>query len=119
MNEHEVKHERNKARLQELMMEALGSLTDDRINAFEVTKIDLKRGKYDAIVYLNGLEAPKEKRQQLHALLNKASSYIKRYCLESGDWYRMPSLTFKFDDSAALNANLESLFDKIKKKDDN
>jgi|SaaInl8_200m_RNA_FD_contig_91_121852_length_3151_multi_3_in_0_out_0_2 ribosome-binding factor A len=117
MNEHEIRHERNKARLIELMTEALGSLTDDRINAFEVTKVDLKRGKYDAVIYLNGKDAPKEKRQQLHALLAKASGHIKQFCIESGDWYRMPSLTFKFDDSMELNNNLEALFDKIKKKD--
>ena len=102
----------------ELIPEALTTLNDSRINALAVTEVNCKQGKYDAIVYYDGTDYTKEEHKILNQLLNKASGSIKSYCLSATGWYKCPNFTFKADDKLEESMHLESLFDKIKKKED-
>ena len=101
----------------ELIPEALASLKDARINGIAITEVNCKQGKYDATVYYDGSDYTKEEQKILNNLLTKASGSIKSYCLSATGWYKCPNFTFKADDKLEESMHLESLFDKIKKKD--
>ncbi|MDQ1339968.1 MAG: ribosome-binding factor [Campylobacterota bacterium] len=116
MKEAEIKHQRVAARLKELVAEAVATLNDDRISGLAVLDVKITRGMYDADVYIDGTDISKEDRQKFQALLSKASGYIQRYCLSCEDWYKVPKLHFKFDDTIGSLNKIDELFDKISKK---
>jgi ribosome-binding factor A len=104
------------ARLKELVSEAIATLSDERLSGLSVIDVRVSRGKYDADVYLDGEELTKEERQRYVDLLSKASGYIQKYCLASDDWFKIPKLHYKFDDSVAAISRMDELFDIISKK---
>lgn len=116
MNESQIKQQRVQARLKELVAEAVATLNDERISGLTVLDVKTTRGMYDADVYIDGTDITKEDRQRFEALLNKASGYIQRYCLSSEDWYKIPKLHFKFDDTITSLNRIDELFHKISKK---
>lgn len=118
MKESEIKHQRLESRLKEVLAEAVATLSDERLSGLTVLDVKVTKGKYDADVYLDGSEFDKGERQRLEALLKKSSSFLQQYALASGDWFKIPKLHFKFDDSFSSASRMDELFDKISKRKD-
>jgi ribosome-binding factor A len=116
--EKSLKIKQTESLLKELLPEALSSLSDSRINSLSVTNVDCSKGKYNATVYL-GLEffTDSEKREILKQL-NYAKGPLKSYCLNATSWFRCPDFIFKFDNELDKINRLESIFEKIKAKDE-
>lgn len=112
-----VNLQRTESLLMELIPEALATLNDERIKGLAVTEVNCKNGKYDATVYYDGSDFSKQEQKILNQLLNKANGQIKSYCLSATGWYKCPNFKFKADDKLEESMHLESLFEKIKKKD--
>lgn len=110
-----IKLKQKESLLKEALYEAMGSLNDVRINALNILGVVLKKGKYDADIYLDptGFDV-QEQKESLRAL-KKAEGLIKRQVLTSTDWFKCPSLHFKFDSSMGQANRLDAIFDKIKK----
>jgi ribosome-binding factor A len=115
MKEKSINLQRTESLLKELIPEALGELSDERINALTITDVDCKNGKYDARVYFDGSDYSEAERKVLQQLLNKANSRIKSYCLNATGWYKCPNFTFIHDDKFEENNRLDALFAQIKK----
>lgn len=113
-----VNLQRTESLLMELLPEALATLKDTRINALSVTEVNCKNGKYDATVYYDGTDYTEQEHKVLNQLLNKANGQIKSYCLSATGWYKCPDFKFKADDALEKSLHIESLFDKIKKKEE-
>ena len=109
--------QRTQSLLLQIIPEALSTLNDSRINALAITEVNCKNGKYDAIVYFDCSDFNKEEEQQIISLLNKANGRLKSYILSSTSWYKCPNFTFLNDNSLEKSLRIESLFQKIKKKD--
>lgn len=116
MDDAKIKRQRMQARLKEVVAEAVATLSDERLSGLTVLDVRVSRGKYDADVYIDGSEFDAQEKQRLEALLKKSSGYIQRYCLASDDWFKIPKLHFKFDESAASIQRMDELFDKISKR---
>jgi ribosome-binding factor A len=115
MKEKSINLQRTESLLKELIPEALGELSDARINSLLITDVDCKNGKYDARVYFDGSDYSDAEIKILQKLLNKANSRIKSYCLNATGWYKCPNFTFINDDQLEDNKRLEDLFAQIKK----
>ena len=104
------------SRLKELIAEAVATLNDERLSSLTVLDVKVTKGKYDADVYIDGSDFDKDEKQRLEALLKKSSSYLQQYALASEDWFKVPKLHFKFDDSFSSMSRMDELFDKISKR---
>jgi ribosome-binding factor A len=111
-----VKVLRTESVLRELVSEAIGSLNDTLINSIGVTDVMCSKGKSDATVFLLDLDYTDSQKRVMLANLKKASGAIGAYCLAAEGWYKMPSLTFKFDDTIDKMQKMEKLFNEIRKK---
>jgi ribosome-binding factor A len=107
--------QRTQSLLCELIPEALSSLSDTRINCLSITDVDCKNGKYDARVYFDGSDLNNQELKIVLQLLKKANGRIKSYCLNATGWYKCPNFTFLKDNLLEKRANIELLFDKIRK----
>lgn len=109
-----LKEKRAASLLRELICEALGTLNDEKLKGLTVTEVDVKRGMYDAEVYIDkSIYSPEEQKEILRHL-KRASGIIQGYCLESSGWFKCPKLHFKFDESLENQQRIEELFEKIK-----
>lgn len=117
MNEAQIKIKRTESALEELIPMALSELRDERVNSLDIVAVRCSKGRYDATVYINGDGmSPHEKREAL-SQIKKCTGYINEYCLASEGWFRMPKLTFCFDDTVQKGMKLEAIFNTIKKSD--
>jgi ribosome-binding factor A len=98
------------------MGEAIGSLNDSVINGVTVTDVVCSRGKSDATVFIFDSGYDKNEKKEILSRLKKASSAIGVYCLAAEGWYKMPRLSFEFDESIEKIQKIEKLFEQIKKK---
>lgn len=112
-----VKILRTESLLKELLGEAIGSLNDSVINSVTVTDVVCSRGKSDAVVYIFDSGFDKNEKREILVRLKRASSAISTYCLAAEGWYKMPRLSFEFDESIEKIQKMEKLFEQIKKKD--
>ncbi len=111
-----LKEKRAASLLRELISEALGTLSDEKLRGLTVTDVDVKRGMYDAEVYIDKSIYSPEEQKEILKHLKRAASVIQSYCLESSGWFKCPKLHFKFDDSLEQQQRIEELFEKIKEK---
>ena len=116
MKESQIRHERLQSRLKEVLAEAIATLNDERLSGLTVLDVKVTKGKYDADVFIDGSDFDAQEKQRLEALLKKSSSFIQSYCLSSDDWFKIPKLHFKFDDSFFSMSRMDELFDKISKR---
>jgi len=116
MNNKSINLQRTQSLLKELIPEALGELSDSRINSLTITDVDCKNGKYDAKVYFDGSDLSKEELKEVKQLLRKASSRIKAYCLNATSWYKCPNFEFIKDDMMEQNKRMDQLFAQIASK---
>ena len=115
MKEKSINLQRTESLLRELIPEALGELSDSRINSLPITEVDCKNGKYDAKVYFDGSDYDESERKVIISLLKKANGRIKSYILSSTGWYKCPNFTFIHDDNMQNANRLDSLFAQIAK----
>ena len=116
MKEKSINLQRTESLLRELIPEALGELSDERINSLTITDVDCKNGKYDAKVYFDGSDFDEKERRSIISSLIKANGRIKSYILSSTGWYKCPNFTFIHDDNFANANRLDALFAQINKE---
>ncbi len=114
MTPQEIKRARQSSLLKELLAEALASLNDSEISGVTVTEVVVKRGGYDADVYIDPSIYNEEEKREILKRLKKASGLLRSFCLESSGWYKCPKFHFKFDDNIERSKKIEDLFKKIK-----
>ncbi len=111
-----LKEKRAASLLKELLAEAMGTLNDEILQGVTVTDVDVKRGLYDADVYIDkSIYTPQEQKEILKHL-QRAERVLRGYCLESSGWFKCPKFHFKFDETLEQQKKIEELFEKIKEK---
>jgi ribosome-binding factor A len=115
MKEKSINLQRTESLLCELIPEALGELSDYRINGLTITDVDCKNGKYDARVYFDGSDFDEKERREIISILKKANGRIKSYILSATGWYKCPNFTFLHDEKMAEVNKLDNLFAQISK----
>ena len=113
MNNKSINLQRTESLLEELIPEALSSLSDYRINSLTITEVDCKNGKYDAKVYYDGSDYDKAESKEIRIALRKANGAIKSYILGATSWYKCPDFAFLVDDMMEKRARMEDLFAQI------
>lgn len=116
MKEKSINLQKTESFLRETIPEALATLGDNNLKSLAVVDVDCKRGKYDAIVYLDPAMLNYEDKEYILKHLKIASSVIKNYISDVSGWYRVPKMKFVFDNSLEKRVKLDSLFDKISKE---
>ena len=116
----QIKLKRTDSILQELIPEAIATLSDARLHEIDVIEVKCSRGRSDAKVYLDPHDYTEKERNFFLKQLSKARPIIEDHCLKDQGWYRTPKLTFVFDDQMKKSQTIESLFAQIakEKKDD-
>ena len=114
MSTSEIKRKRQASLLIELISEALGELADERLRGLTVMDVDVKRGGYDADVYIDKSIYSQEEQKEILKALKKAAPILQSYCLEMSGWFRCPKFHFKFDELLDQQKKIEELFAKIK-----
>lgn len=104
-----IQIERIQSLLKELLIEALSSLCDSRINGITITRVVCSKGKQSAQVFVQLDEQP----SQAIKSLRKAEGILKEYVLQNSGWYRCPHLIFVADEELSRTQHLEELFKQI------
>jgi ribosome-binding factor A len=120
MAEHRAReHHRN--RVQETLREEIGvmidgELSDPRIGSAVVTEVTLEPGGKSGNVYIavNGDEA--DEKRTLEGLM-AARSYIRSELLDRLGVRHLPELTFHIDRSEKINARMDTLLTRMKKRE--
>ena len=113
MTHEEIKRHRTESILKEIIPEALGSLSDDRINGLTVTDVVCSKGRSDAKVYLDkSFLTPKEQGEALRQL-RTVSGYISNHCKQTEGWFKAPRFVFEFDEQPEHQSKMEDLFKQI------
>jgi len=112
----DIKKGRFESRLKELISEAVSSMSDDRISSLVIVDVEVSKGKYDADIFIEGSDFSQEEKSKILNQLKKANRYISRFILASEDWFKVPKLHFKFDESLKSAKRLDELFEMIKSK---
>jgi ribosome-binding factor A len=111
-----IKVQRKESLLKEIIPEALSQMNDGRIRGLNVVDVVCSRDGSDAKVYLEKSYLNEKEQREALRQLKQARGYIQNYCLKSTGWYRVPNLTFTFDDLLETENRMEELFEKIKKE---
>ena len=113
-----LKEKRAASLLRELISEALGNLDDEKLRGLTVTDVDVKRGMYDADVYIDkSIYTPQEQKEILKHL-KRAAPILQSYCLEMSGWFKCPKFHFHFDEMLEEQKRIEELFAKIKEENE-
>lgn len=115
MTEAQIKVKRTEAVLLELIPEALGSLSDERLHELDIVDVKCSRGRSDAKVYIDAASFSESQKSEFLKVLAKARPIIESYCMRDQGWYRSPRLTFEFDENFKKAQDIEELFKKIAK----
>ncbi|MRJ02833.1 MAG: 30S ribosome-binding factor RbfA [Epsilonproteobacteria bacterium] len=111
-----LKEKRAASLLRELISEALGTLNDELLQGLTVTDVDVKRGLYDAVVYIDESIYTEEEKREILRHLKRAAPVLQGYCLEASGWFKCPKFHFKFDDRLKKQQEIEELFAKIREE---
>jgi|GEM_PF-159639 ribosome-binding factor A len=108
-----IKVQRKESILREVIGEAFASLENRQINRLMVTDVVCSRDGSDAKVYLEkGSLTSAEQNSALKELRN-ARRYIQHLCRDITGWYRVPNLSFSFDNLLERENKMEELFRQI------
>jgi len=113
-----IKVQRKESILKEVIPEALAQMNDNRINSLSVVDVVCSRDGSDAKVYLEKSYLNEKEQKQALKQLKQARGYIKNQTLKATGWYKVPNLTFTFDELLEHENKMEELFEKIKKEKD-
>jgi len=116
MTPSEIKRARQASLLIELIAEALGQLNDESLRGVTVTDVVVKKGGYDADVYIDPSIYNEDEKKEILKKLKKAAPILQTFCLESSGWFKCPKFHFKFDENIEKSKKIEELFKKIKEE---
>ncbi len=111
-----IKVQRKESLLKEIIPEVLSQMGDGRIRGLSVVDVVCSRDGSDAKVYLEKSYLNENEQKEALKKLKQARGYIKAQTLKSTGWYKVPNLSFTFDDLLEHENKMEELFEKIKKK---
>jgi len=111
-----IKVQRKESLLKEIIPEVLSQMGDGRIRGLSVVDVVCSRDGSDAKVYLEKSYLNENEQKIALKKLKQARGYIKAQTLKSTGWYKVPNLSFTFDDLLEHENKMEELFEKIKKK---
>jgi ribosome-binding factor A len=111
-----IKVQRKESLLKEIIPEVLAQMNDSRIRGLGVVDVVCSRDGSDAKVYLEKSYLNEKEQKQALKQLKQARGYIQNYCLKSTGWFKVPNLTFTFDELLEKENKMEELFEKIKAK---
>ncbi|CAM3270241.1 30S ribosome-binding factor RbfA [Helicobacter labetoulli] len=111
-----IKQQRTESLLQEVLSLALSQLQDSQINTLIITGVKCSKGKQSAEVYIEGTDISPNERKAILEQLKKAQGILKEYVLNSTQWFRVPNLQFKFDDTLHCVNNLDSIFAQLERE---
>lgn len=114
MTPSEIKRARQASLLKELISEALGNMNDEILRGVTVTDVVVKKGAYDADVYIDPSIYTDEEKKEILKKLKKAAPILQTFCLDSSGWFKCPKFHFKFDENIEQSKRIEELFKKIK-----
>jgi len=114
--EKSIKIQRTESVLRELIPEALSTLQDDMLRGVCVVDVECSRGKYDAIVYLDGSMYDEKERTYIVSHLDRVKRHIQTHCMQAEGWFRCPDFRFKFDDSLERLNKMDALFAKVQEE---
>ncbi|NPA65336.1 MAG: 30S ribosome-binding factor RbfA [Epsilonproteobacteria bacterium] len=117
MTEAQIKLKRTESILQELIPEALSTLSDNRLHEISVVEVKCSKGRSDAKVYLDPSFFDEKEKAILLKQLKKARPIIEDYCMKDQGWFRCPKLAFEFDEHFQKTQRLEELFKQIAKEE--
>ena len=111
-------HHRN--RVQETLREEIGviidgELSDPRIGSAVVTEVVLQPGGKSGYVYVAVSGGDAEERNTLEGLM-AARGYIRSELLERMGVRHLPELSFHIDRSESINARMDTLLTRMKKR---
>jgi ribosome-binding factor A len=111
-----IKVQRKESLLKEIIPEVLSQMGDSRIRGLAVIDVVCSRDGSDAKVYLEKSYLNEKEQKIALKKLKQATGYIKTQALKATGWYKVPNLTFTFDELLEQENRMEELFEKIKKK---
>ena len=111
-----IKVQRKESILREIIPEALSQMNDNRIKGLSVVDVVCSRDGSDAKVYLEKSYLNEKEQRIALKQLKQARRYIQHYCLKITGWFKVPNLSFTFDDLLERENKMEELFEKIRKK---
>ena len=120
MPEHRAReHHRN--RVQEALREEIsviidGELSDPRIGSTVVTEVALEPGGKSGHVYVSVTGDEAEEKSTLEGLM-AARGYVRAQLLERMGVRHLPELAFHIDRSEKINARMDSLLTRMKKRE--
>ncbi|MDF1876410.1 30S ribosome-binding factor RbfA [Sulfurimonas sp. SAG-AH-194-L11] len=119
MTEAQIKIKRTESVLLELIPKALGQMNDKRLHELDILEVKCSRGKSDAKVYINPHQFKEQEKRDYLKLLRKARPIVETFVLKDQGWYRCPTFTFEFDELLEKSKNIDDLFSKIAKRNNN
>lgn len=99
--------------LQEVLSTALSELNNPLINSLCISKVECKKGKQHAKVFIESSGIEESQRQEILRALHKARGILAQYTLSATSWFKCPEFSFAFDDSLRQAQSLEAIFAKI------
>jgi ribosome-binding factor A len=112
-----IKVQRKESLLKEIIPEVLSQMGDGRIRGLAVVDVVCSRDGSDAKVYLEKSYLNDNEQKTALKKLKQASGYIQAQALKATGWYKVPKLSFTFDELLEQENKMEELFNKISKKD--
>ena len=88
-----LKEKRAASLLRELISEALGTLSDERLQGLTVTDVEVKRGMYDANVYLDESIFSEEEKKRSYVSSKKPLPFCKPTVSRQVGGSNVPSFT--------------------------
>jgi len=113
-----IKVQRKESILKEVIPEVLSQMNDNRINSLSVIDVVCSRDGSDAKVYLEKSYLNEKEQKEALKQLKQARGYIQTNTLKATGWYKVPNLTFTFDELLEHENKMEKLFEKIRKDRD-
>ena len=116
MMDKSIKIQRTESVLKELIPEALCTLEDEMLRGVCVVDVQCSRGKYDAIVSLDGSIYDEAEKRYIVSHLDRVQRHIQTHCMQAEGWFRCPHFKFRFDDSLELQNKMDALFAKVEEE---
>ena len=116
MMDKSIKIQRTESVLKELIPEALCTLEDAMLRGVCVVDVECSRGKYDAIVYLDGSVYDEKERNYIVSHLDRVQRHIQTHCMQAEGWFRCPHFRFRFDNSLEHHKKMDVLFAQVEEE---
>ena len=113
-----IKIQRKESLLREIIPEVLSQMNDGRIRGLSVIDVICSRDGSDAKVYLEKSYLSEKEQKQALKQLRQARGYIQTQALKATGWFKVPNLSFTFDELLEKENKMEELFEKIKAKNE-